>query len=321
ALKNATVTVEGSSTVYSTGPGAADVVIGGLASGAHDITVLTPDGQQLTQSVSVSVGGDSPIAFAFSAPPVIATGSVTITVTKNGAAVPGASVTITAQAAALTTNPSGQVTFTGVTPGTYAVTASKSGQSVTQNITTSAPSSSLTLALPADPPATAAVTVTVTDGGAAVSGASIVVFSGSTSASGSTDASGTATVSGLPSGTYTVTASTVSGRSGSTSGVVLTAGSTATTSVALSAAVGRLDVTVTRGGATQAGATVTLSGTASRSGTTDGSGNISFTDLPAGDYSVSATFSTTTPAKSYSGGPVAVSVVSGGTAAKTVAIS
>ncbi|MCU1595534.1 MAG: hypothetical protein JWO12_2926, partial [Frankiales bacterium] len=42
ALKNATVTVEGSSTVYSTGPGAADVVIGGLASGAHDITVLTP---------------------------------------------------------------------------------------------------------------------------------------------------------------------------------------------------------------------------------------------------------------------------------------
>jgi hypothetical protein len=309
-LANATVTVAGSASVFTTGPAAADVVVGGLAAGAHDVTVMTPDGQTQTLSATVVADANVTRSFAFTTPPPAPTGSLTVTVSRSGGPVSGASVTITAQPGALTTNGSGQVTFSGLVPGTYTVTASQGGMSVTQSVTTVAGPNATTVALPAAP---AAVTVTVKEGTTLISGATVVAQSSGGSASGTTNGSGAVTLTGLPAGTYSITATTVDGRSGTTPSVALTAGATATADVFVTASTGRFDVTVTHAGNPQLGATVTLSGPSNQSGTTDANGKRSFTDLLPGDYTVTVT------SGPFSGNAT-ITVVSGGTVAKTITI-
>ncbi|MDQ1713573.1 MAG: large repetitive protein [Frankiaceae bacterium] len=310
-LANATVTVSGSGSVFTTGPAASSVVVGGLAPGSHDVTVMTPDGQTQTFPATVVADANVNRAFAFTTPPAQPTGTLTVTVNRSGSPVPGATVTITAQPAALSTNGSGQVTFSGLVPGTYAVTASKDGDSVTQNTTTVAAPNALTIALP---PADAAVTVTVKEGTVVVSGATVVAQSSGGSATGTTNASGVVTLTGLPAGSYSITATTVDGRSGTTAGVTLTAGSTAAANVAVTASTGRFDVTVLRAGNPQSGATVSLTGPASPSANTDANGKHSFVSLPPGDYTINVTFG------AFSGSAT-ITVVAGGTIAKTITIS
>jgi hypothetical protein len=317
-VSNATVTVAGSSLTYSTGPDHDDVVVGGLGAGSHNVTVLLPDGQSKTVPATITVGANTNVPVAFAAPTSPATGTLTVTVSRDGSPLPGATVTLTAQPAAVTTNASGNATFTGLVAGTYAVTASKDGRTVTSNATTTVPSSTVSLDLTVS---TAAVKVTVTDSGSPVRGATVVVQSSTGSASGSTDAAGVVTLGGLPAGSYTVTASTADGRS--TSGpttVTLSTGSTTSTAVTVAATNGRLVVTVTRAGSAQAGATVTVTGGAAPvSVTTDVNGRAVFEGLaPRSSYSVSATF--TSGPTTYTGSGT-VAVVSGGTAASSIVLT
>ncbi len=142
-------------------------------------------------------------------------------------------------------------------------------------------------------PQVGTVLATVTWGGTAVSGATVVLIGGpqSISYTGTTNGSGQVTFNNVPEGVaYNVTA-TKSGQSAGPSEITVTAGQT--TPVALALPTASLTVTATWGGANVNAASITLSGgpmSISATGSTNASGQLVFANVPAGSgYTIAAT--------------------------------
>ena len=224
------------------------------------------------------------------------------TFTIEGAIMPntdGSSVTVTlggaANATTLTDN-SGKYSFTGLTPGNYTVTPTKSGYSYTpasQNETISTSNLTqvnFTVSGTVWTSFNLSGTITPSAGG---SGAT-VTLTGAANAETTADSGGNYSFAGLAPGNYTVTPSK-SGYSyipasqnetitaSSLSGVNFSDSSTTPTSFSLSGL-----ISPAAGGS---GATVTLNGAAHAATTADSAGNYSFTGLAPGNYTV-------TPSKS-----------------------
>jgi protocatechuate 3,4-dioxygenase beta subunit len=219
--------------------------------------------------------------------------------------VSGASVSYTgtggtAGSGTTTANSSGGYTFSGVSPGTYSVAATATGF-------TSPSAQPVTVA--SGGTATANLTLTATSGisGAVndsqatpqpISGASVhYAGTGGTTGSGTmgTDLSGSYTFSGVPPGTYSVTASATGFTSPAADPITVTAGVTATANFTMSATSGISGTVTDSETPAQAvsGATVAYTGTGGTTGsgstTTGAGGTYSFSGVPPGTYSVTAT--------------------------------
>jgi type II secretory pathway pseudopilin PulG len=278
-------------------------------------SVSATSGGQTGTASGVTVTGGSTTNVTVPMP----TGTVAVTVTWGGAAVNGATVTISGgnlgSPVTGSTNASGQITFSSVPAGSgYTVTATKSGQSASNSAVTvtGGSSTNVSLALP-----TGTLVVTVTSGGSPVNGATIAVTGGPMPISPlTTNSSGVATFTNVPvfSG-YTVTA-TSGLQNASQTGVNVTNG--ATTNVSLSFPVGNVQVNVTWAGVAVANCVncVTISGgnlASPVTGSTDASGNVTFVNVPAGTgYTVTATKS------GQSANQTGVTVTGGSTTSVTI---
>jgi phosphatidylinositol-3-phosphatase len=159
------------------------------------------------------------------------------------------------------------------------------------------------------------ITGHVTDGssGAALAGATVSYNGGSTT----TDNNGAYSFSNVPAGSYSLTAS-LSGYSSQSSTTTVTSGSTSTLDFQLAPAApggnGTLTGRVTNAssGAGISGATVSFSG---RSSTTSSTGAYSFSNVPAGTYTVSVTHS------GYIGESASATVNSGATSTLNVQLA
>ena len=248
-----------------------------------------------------AVSGDSTI------PPSPPPGTITGTATdaEDGSPIVGA--TVTEGDRTTTTDASGGYTITDIPPGTYQVTASKSGY-YSSSLTVTVVSGSQALAdfslteviLPGS------ITGSVTDAqdGSPIAGATVT--DGTRTAT--TDSSGEYTVADVPAGDYEVTASK-EGYETSPLTVNVISGSTTLANFSLSEVIlpGTIigQVTDAEDGSPIAGAVVT-DGT--RTTNTDASGEYTIADVPAGTYQVTASKS------GYESSMSTVTVVQGGTA-------
>jgi len=209
------------------------------ATGRYTIANVPPGTYQVTASkagyhsstVTVTVLAGAAAVTDFSLSEIIVPGSITGTVTsaKDGSVIVGA--TVTDGTRTTTTDPTGRYTIANVPPGTYQVTAGKSGYQ----------SSSLTVSVLSGTSAVAnfqlneviipgSITGTVTSAkdGSAIVGATVTDGTRTTT----TDATGKYTIANVPPGTYQVTAGK-SGYQTSTSTVTVVSGGTAVTNFSL----------------------------------------------------------------------------------------
>lgn len=223
------------------------------------------------------------------------------TITRNGSALPGVTVSVSGSSTTSTiTDSSGNYAFALESGGSYTLTPSKLNH-------TFAPTSLATATLSADwtgndfaaTLSTYTISGTVTLSGSGLSGVTMSI-TGSTTTSTTTDGSGNYSVTLDGDGDYTFTPSKT--------GYIFTPGSNSTTT--LSASVTGIDFTatpvytvsgtITRNGSALSGVTVSVTGSSTTSTDTDASGNYSFT-LQSGNY-------TLTPTRAnYTFSPVSVS--------------
>ena len=241
-----------------------------------------------TSSGSGTVSGNTTHDFSATA----ATYTISGTITKGGAALPGVTITLTGDSSdSTTTDGSGNYSFTGLPYNTsYTVTPTLSGY------TFSPTSVSGTLTASADHDFTAtlntySISGTIQRSGAGLSGVT-VALSGGVSASTTTDTSGNYSFINIEHGkSYTVTP-TLTGHTFSpvsTSGTLTAAADHDFTAIPNTYSISG---TITAGGSPMTGVTVTLSGDASGSTTTDGSGNYSFANINHGSsYLVTPAYS------------------------------
>lgn len=181
--------------------------------------------------------------------------SGTVTDTNNA---PIAGATVSFSGGNTTTSSTGTYNFASVAPGTYSVTAAKTGfASKTSSVTvTSGNTSTLNFQLTASTgTGTIIGKVTNASTGAALSAATVSYSGGSTTSS----STGAYTLGSVPAGTYTVSASHTGYLTRSLS-VTVTAGATTTANFAIATA-GKIAGTVTTtSGAALSGATVKIAG-------------------------------------------------------------
>lgn len=204
----------------------------------------------------------------------------------------------------VTADGSGTFAFTNIPNGSYSITPSKSGVSLSPLSTDATVSGANVTGVDFDATAqTASLSGNVSP---ALSGVS-VALTGPSNANTTTDSFGHYSFAALGNGTYTVTptmtgytfnpgAQTVTMSGADTPGVDFTAQSVGSATISGT-------ISPTSGGA---GATVILGGAASATTTTDANGNYSFTGLANGSYTVSPTetgysFTPTTQAVTLSG--------------------
>ncbi len=198
--------------------------------------------------MTVTAGGSTTQNFTLT-PNAPTTGTLTGTVTNSsgGAAISGATVSISG-GGSTTTAANGTYTINNVTPGSnLSVTASKSGfTSSTATVTVTAGNTTTrNFSLTPNAPTTGTLTGTVTNssGGAAISGATVSISGGG---SATTAANGTYTINNVtPGSNLSVTASATGFTNSTVSTVNVTAGNTTTQNFSL---------TPTGGGATVPGA-------------------------------------------------------------------
>jgi hypothetical protein len=289
-----------------------------LANGSYTVTAsksgvtFTPASMQVTVNgaqvtgvnFTASTGSQSQNTFTISG---------TISPTGNGS---GATVTLGGAATAIATaNSSGSYSFTGLTNGSYTVTASKSGfafSPASLQVTVSGVNvTDANFAASAVPPNTFSISGTISP---AASGSGVTVTLGGAATSVTTaNTSGSYSFTGLANGSYTVTASksgftfspsslqvTVNGAN--VTGENFTASAVAPTTFSISGTISPA--------ANGSGATVTLGGAASATTTANSSGSYSFTGLTNGSYTVTAsktgfTFSPSSLQATVSGANVA----------------
>ncbi len=239
------------------------------------------------------------------------------TITGPGAA--GATVQLQGPTDATTTSDTqGNFSFSGVTDGSYTVTASKAGFIYSPAV--------LSINITGAQDFTANFTSTVQ--GFAVSGtvagasAITVTLSGPTTQTTTTDTSGTFSFASVPNGTYTVTPSG-KGLNVTPVSQTITVNGVAVSNVDFTTVANSFTISGTIAGSGGPGATVTLTGPASASTTANSTGAFTFSGMPDGTYlvAVSQTGFVYTPASQsvvLSGASAAVSFSS---AAQTFSLS
>lgn len=217
------------------------------------------------------------------------TGTISGVVTIEGQARSGVTVTLSSGATA-TTDGSGAYSFAGVNAGAYTVTisgfpADATFSSATKAAVIASAGQVVTVNFDGAYVRTSAILGSVTAGGRGLAGVSVSIGSSSVN----TDSNGQFAFSGLRAGTYTVT------MSGFDAGQYTFASTTATVTVGVGEskvtsftgqllATASITGTVTIDGAAAAGVTATLSTGAVA--TTDAAGKYAFTNLTAGNYTV-----------------------------------
>lgn len=213
-----------------------------------------------------------------------------------GAALAGVSVTLTGSASqSLASDSSGSFRFASLTAGTYSLTLSLAGYATITTQTRVNAGQTVDLGVIPLSKSTDATTGTVrgivTDAqtGAPLGGVAIVVTGAPPAI---TDANGAYQIANVPPGSIAITAFKV-GYNGASGSATVTAGSVVIFSPALSPQTG--DVTLqgriieSATGAPLAGVTVNLSGPVAQTLVTGADGLFSFTGLPGGSYTLTAT--------------------------------
>lgn len=203
----ATVALTGAASATVTADSSGNFTFTGLANGTYTVTPSRTGYTFSPSSLTVTISGASVTSgVTFTASALTYSISGTISPTAGGS---GATIALSGAATAtVTTDASGNYTFSGLSNGSYALTPSHTGYTfnpTSQNATIS--SASVTginfTATPQVGTFTISGTITPTAGG---SGAT-VSLSGPAAANTTTDTSGNYTFSGLANGTYTVTPS------------------------------------------------------------------------------------------------------------------
>ncbi len=255
-------------------------VLQGTAAASASLGVVNPasTGASAGFMATTATGGSITIV---QPPPTPSTWSLSGTVSS------GSSATVTLSGAAnrtTTANSSGNYSFSGLANGTYAVSATKSGGTITPSSRTVSVNGANVTGVNFAYTATAAtytISGTVSSGGSAT-----INLSGSANRSTTANSAGNYSFTGLANGTYGVSASkaggtiTPSSRSVSVNGANVTGVNFAYTATQTTY---MISGTVASG----SGATVTLSGTPNRTATADGAGKYSFTGVSNGTYTVS----------------------------------
>jgi hypothetical protein len=207
--------------------------------------------------------------------------SISGRITYNGTGLGGVSVRLSgASASLLTTDTDGNYAFTGLSSGTYTVTPSLAGYTITPQQTTIS-SANVTLNFTAAP-ITYSISGRITYNSTGLSGVA-VALTGASTANTTTDSSGNYSFTGLANGTYTVTPTlagyTITPQQVSVNGANVTTNFTATYGYSIT---GR----ITLSGTGFSGVSVALTGTGPANTTTDSNGDYSFTGLSNGSYTI-----------------------------------
>ena len=275
--------------------------------GTYQLTATAPGYSDQSQAVTVNPAATS--TGAFNLAPLAGSVSGVVTDAASGAVLAGATVSYSGGQA--TTDDSGAYTFTGITEGTYDVSASASGYAAQTLSVTVGPgqAASQNFALAPFGVGTASGQVTDAVTGLPVAGATVSYVGGTATS----DSGGMYTLASLPDGNTTVTA-THSGYSDQSAVVVITTGSTTNQDFALAPLPGSIHGVVTDSvtGAPIAGAAVSYSGGAA---TTGANGAYSLAGVTEGSYAVSVS------AAGYNGQSPQVSVGPGANVVKNVALA
>ena len=231
------------------------------------------------------------------------TGEVIITVNEDTNPLEGATVSLNEQI--VTTDAAGQAAFSDVPASNYTATAAMAGYENNTAVITvkggkTATATILLTPLPGN------VIITVDDGTNPLEGATVSVGG----RSDTTDMLGQVGFD-LSAGTYTITASK-DGYTENTAGITVTNGGNATATVSLTQQTGNATITVNNGVNPINGASVTLNG---QTLTTNGSGQVTFNNVPPGQYTVSAT------AANYNGDTAQITIAFGTTATATISLT
>jgi thermitase len=263
------------------------------STGKYTISNVPPGTYQVTASkagyhsstVTVTVLAGSTVVANFSLIEIIVPGSISGTVTsaKDGSPVVGA--TVSDGTRTTTTDATGRYTIANVPPGTYQVTAGKSGYySLPSSVTVLAGATGVANFSLIEVPGAITGTVTSAKDGSPVVGATVTDGTRTTT----TDGTGKYTISNVPPDTYQVVASK-SGYHSSSLGVTVLAGNAAVANFALNEVIvpGSISGTVTsaKDGSPIVGAMVS-DGT--RTTTTDATGKYTISNVPPGTYQVTA---------------------------------
>lgn len=278
--------------------------ITGLPAGTYTLRATASGHDNDVQVATVAQDATARVDFRLTANPALQVGAIAGRVTNtSGTGLANVVVQVTAgptTGTSVATDDEGDYSLGNLDPGTYAVTFSRSGFT-TRTITSIDVAARRTTTLDVELTASGqagSITGVVTDADtdAVLSGVTVRLLQGATTVdTATTSAGGSYTFTGVPPGSYSVRFSKT-GYSTLTRAVTVSASSTTTANAALSSDNGgggegnsslRVRVNTSTGRPIQS-ATVEISGPASRSGNTDEEGQITFTDLPAGTYSVVA---------------------------------
>ncbi len=268
----------------------------GLELGRHTFTASKSGYYSNSGSVRITASDTSPSVTIYLTPiedeeeeEIIGSIRVYVRDSETNALISGA--TVSGAGSTKTTNSSGYTTFSSLSLGTYSFTASKTGYESGSGSTTLNSSGTRTLTIYLTPeevlPTTGDITVYVRDANtnALISGASV---SGG-GYSGTTNSSGYTKFSSIPLGSYTFTASKSGYSSGSGSAAISTGDTSETITIYLTPlpTSGTITVTVKDADTYTAisGALVSGSG---YSGTTNSSGKVTFSSIPFGSYTFTA---------------------------------
>lgn len=235
--------------------------------------------------------------------------SISGNITLNGAALVGATVTLSgASSATTTTDANGNYSFTGLANGSYTVTPTLTGYNFSNTsdavtINGASVTISTEIATPTSPISGLPYIIsgTVTSGGAVLSGVTITL-SGTSSGTASTDANGDYSFSGLANGSYTVTPSlagytftspidvTLNGADSASNNFVATSTTNPTYFIS--------GIVLVGGNVDFSGVTMTLTGNGTTATVIDANGNYTFTRVANGTYTITPSLAgyTFTPA-------------------------
>jgi hypothetical protein len=296
------VAVSGASSANTVASSSGAYTFTGLANGTYTVTPTLSGYTLSPTSQSVTVSGANATLPAFIATKT-ATPTYTISGTITGAGSEAVALTGAASANAVASN-SGAYSFAGLANGSYTVTPSLTGYTLSptsQSVTVSGAN----VSVPAFT-ATAIPTYTIS-GSISGAGGETVALSGAASASTAAGSAGAYSFAGLANGSYTVTPTQSGYTFTPTSENITLSGANATVPTFAATAVGYSITGTITPSTLGSGVAVNLSGTAQATTTATSSGTFTFTGLANGSYTLtptssSASFSPTSENLTVNGG-------------------
>ena len=288
-ISGVTITLAGTSSGSALTDASGHYSFSGLANGSYTITPSKTGYTFSPTTVSVTVNNADMTGQSFTAT-AITTPTYTISGRVSGDVVSGVTITLTGTgSSSLTTDSSGNYSFSGAANGSYTITPSMSGYTFSPaSISIMVNNANVTgKNFTAAAITTATYIIAGTVSGDVKAGVTINL-SGAKAASTTTDSIGNYSFSGISNGIHTITPSktgyTFSPASISVSvynANILGQNFISTTSTPLT-----YGISGTVSGATTSGVTITLSGIGSSTTTTDVSGNYSFSGAANGNYTI-----------------------------------